>query len=65
MKRVHKKAFELKVGDNIKKGRDIQRVKEIVLSPNAVHLVLSIFGKLVLRPNDTVLVMVKGDSDDA
>ena len=58
MARIYKKAAELKVGDNIRKGRDVQRVKEIVVSSNAVHLVLSIVGKHVARPNDSFLVIV-------
>lgn len=58
MAHLHKKAKDLVVGDIVKKGRDQQRVKEVVVSPNAVHLVLSIVGKRVLRPEDTVLVIV-------
>lgn len=58
MARIYKKAVELKVGDNIRKGRDVQRVKEVVVSGNAVHLVLSIVGKYVARPTDSFLVIV-------
>lgn len=58
MARLYKKAKDLVVGDIIKKGRDQQRVKQVVVSPNAVHLFLSIVGKHVVRPDDTVLVIV-------
>lgn len=71
MARLYKKAKDLVVGDIVKKGRDQQRVKQVVVSPNAVHLVLSIVGKHVVRPDDTVLVIVDdsqfnfhGNTDD-
>lgn len=58
MAQLYKKARDLVVGDVVKKGRDAQRVKEVVVSPNAVHVVLSIVGKRVMRPTDNVLVVV-------
>lgn len=59
----YKKASELRVGDVIKKGRDTQRVKEVVVGAHAVHLVLSIVGKRVHRPTDNFCTIVGEENE--